>query len=250
MAASVATVAGYGRAFGMRVLVWSREKTREDARRDGHEVAPDKLTFFRECDVLSLHMRAGGCDPRHRHPGGSRGDEANGDPGEHQPRAPDRAGRARRRAPGRAPGHGGHRCVRKGTGARHRSSAAQHAERHRNTAYRLRLARTNTRCSSATSSTRLSTTPPARRAMSSIQRFSRPHGVEFGYPADGTVSGFAVPRPIMVASNCSAAFRASSTSQEPSHLHAFHKSEDQAGSLLVVRVIAECGARTPGKACG
>jgi D-3-phosphoglycerate dehydrogenase len=52
-----ATVAGYGRAFGMRVLVWSREKTREDARRDGQEVAPDKLTFFRECDVLSLHMR-------------------------------------------------------------------------------------------------------------------------------------------------------------------------------------------------
>ena len=52
-----ATVAGYGRAFGMRVLVWAREKTREDARGDGHEVAPDKLTFFRECDVLSLHMR-------------------------------------------------------------------------------------------------------------------------------------------------------------------------------------------------
>jgi D-3-phosphoglycerate dehydrogenase len=52
-----ATVAGYGRAFGMRVLVWSREKTRDDARHDGYEVAPDKLTFFRECDVLSLHMR-------------------------------------------------------------------------------------------------------------------------------------------------------------------------------------------------
>ena len=52
-----ATVAGYGRAFGMRVLVWAREKTLADARRDGHEVAPDKLTFFRECDVLSLHMR-------------------------------------------------------------------------------------------------------------------------------------------------------------------------------------------------
>lgn len=52
-----ATVAGYGRAFGMRVLVWAREKTRADAARDGHEVASDKLTFFRECDVLSLHMR-------------------------------------------------------------------------------------------------------------------------------------------------------------------------------------------------
>ena len=52
-----ATVAGYGRAFGMRVLVWAREKTRADAARDGHEVAPDKATFFRESDVLSLHMR-------------------------------------------------------------------------------------------------------------------------------------------------------------------------------------------------
>lgn len=52
-----ATVAGYGRAFGMRILVWAREKTREDARCDGHDVAPDKLTFFRESDVLSLHMR-------------------------------------------------------------------------------------------------------------------------------------------------------------------------------------------------
>ena len=51
------TVAGYGRAFGMKVLVWAREKTREDARRDGHDVAPDKTTFFRQCDVLSLHMR-------------------------------------------------------------------------------------------------------------------------------------------------------------------------------------------------
>ncbi|MDB5489931.1 MAG: D-2-hydroxyacid dehydrogenase family protein, partial [Reyranella sp.] len=52
-----ATVAGYGRAFGMRVLVWAREKTRADAKRDGYDVAPDKLTFFRESDVLSLHMR-------------------------------------------------------------------------------------------------------------------------------------------------------------------------------------------------
>lgn len=52
-----ATVAGYGRAFGMRVLVWAREKTQADAKRDGYDVAPDKLTFLRECDVLSLHMR-------------------------------------------------------------------------------------------------------------------------------------------------------------------------------------------------
>jgi len=50
-------VAGYGRAFGMRVLVWAREAGRERARADGHDVAADKAHFFQESDVLSLHMR-------------------------------------------------------------------------------------------------------------------------------------------------------------------------------------------------
>lgn len=52
-----ATVAGYGRAFGMRVIVWAREATRAKARADGWEVAASKEAFFAECDVLSLHMR-------------------------------------------------------------------------------------------------------------------------------------------------------------------------------------------------
>ena len=52
-----ATVAGYGRAFGMRVIVWAREATRAKARTDGWEVAASKEAFFAECDVLSLHMR-------------------------------------------------------------------------------------------------------------------------------------------------------------------------------------------------
>jgi D-3-phosphoglycerate dehydrogenase len=52
-----AVVAGYGKAFGMNVLVWGREKTLERARRDGHEVASSKNEFFERCDVLSLHMR-------------------------------------------------------------------------------------------------------------------------------------------------------------------------------------------------
>jgi D-3-phosphoglycerate dehydrogenase / 2-oxoglutarate reductase len=51
------TVAGYGKAFGMNVLVWAREQTRAKARADGWAAAPDKETFFAECDVLSLHMR-------------------------------------------------------------------------------------------------------------------------------------------------------------------------------------------------
>jgi D-3-phosphoglycerate dehydrogenase len=50
-------VAGYGKAFGMRVLVWARESSRKRARSDGYAVAPSKAAFFSECDVLSLHMR-------------------------------------------------------------------------------------------------------------------------------------------------------------------------------------------------
>jgi D-3-phosphoglycerate dehydrogenase / 2-oxoglutarate reductase len=50
-------VAGYGRAFGMNMLVWAREGSRERARSDGNAVAPSKEAFFSECDVVSLHMR-------------------------------------------------------------------------------------------------------------------------------------------------------------------------------------------------
>jgi D-3-phosphoglycerate dehydrogenase / 2-oxoglutarate reductase len=51
------TVAGYGKAFGMNVLVWAREASRQRARGDGYATAPDKRAFFESCDVLSLHMR-------------------------------------------------------------------------------------------------------------------------------------------------------------------------------------------------
>ncbi len=52
-----AVVAGYGKAFGMKVLVWAREGSLERARRDGHVVAASKEAFFADCDVISLHMR-------------------------------------------------------------------------------------------------------------------------------------------------------------------------------------------------
>jgi D-3-phosphoglycerate dehydrogenase len=52
-----AVVAGYGRAFGMNVLVWAREKALTQARADGYEAAASKEAFFEQCDVLSLHMR-------------------------------------------------------------------------------------------------------------------------------------------------------------------------------------------------
>jgi D-3-phosphoglycerate dehydrogenase / 2-oxoglutarate reductase len=52
-----AIVAGYGRAFGMHVLVWAREASLERARRDGYAVARSKREFFECADVVSLHMR-------------------------------------------------------------------------------------------------------------------------------------------------------------------------------------------------
>ena len=50
-------IAGYGSAFGMKVLVWSGEESRAHARNDGYTVARSKEAFFEECDVLSLHLR-------------------------------------------------------------------------------------------------------------------------------------------------------------------------------------------------
>jgi D-3-phosphoglycerate dehydrogenase / 2-oxoglutarate reductase len=50
-------VAGYGRAFGMNVLVWARPATLAKARADGYETAPGKEAFFAQCDVITLHMR-------------------------------------------------------------------------------------------------------------------------------------------------------------------------------------------------
>jgi D-3-phosphoglycerate dehydrogenase len=52
-----AVVAGYGRAFGMSVLVWGRETTRDKARAEGYAVAASKEAFFSEADVISLHVR-------------------------------------------------------------------------------------------------------------------------------------------------------------------------------------------------
>ncbi len=52
-----AVVAGYAKAFGMRVLVWSREASLARARADGYVAARGKEAFFEECDIVSLHMR-------------------------------------------------------------------------------------------------------------------------------------------------------------------------------------------------
>jgi D-3-phosphoglycerate dehydrogenase len=52
-----ATVAGYGKAFGMNVLVWAREESLARARLDGYATAGSKVEFFQTCDIISLHMR-------------------------------------------------------------------------------------------------------------------------------------------------------------------------------------------------
>lgn len=50
-------VAGYGKAFGMRVIAWGRDGSLARARADGIETAASKADFFRDSDVLSLHLR-------------------------------------------------------------------------------------------------------------------------------------------------------------------------------------------------
>jgi len=49
-------VAGYGRAFGMKVIAWSQNLTAERAAECGAE-AIDKDTLFREADFVTLHLR-------------------------------------------------------------------------------------------------------------------------------------------------------------------------------------------------
>ena len=51
------TVAEYGKAFGMNILIWASEASRDRAAADGYKVAASKQDFFASCDVLSLHLR-------------------------------------------------------------------------------------------------------------------------------------------------------------------------------------------------
>ncbi|CAF3086154.1 unnamed protein product [Rotaria sp. Silwood2] len=51
------TIAKYGTAFGMNILVWAREVSLARARADGYATARSKKEFFEMCDILSLHMR-------------------------------------------------------------------------------------------------------------------------------------------------------------------------------------------------
>lgn len=50
-------VAGYGRAFGMKVMVWGREASLAQAAADGHSAAASREAFFAQADVVTLHLR-------------------------------------------------------------------------------------------------------------------------------------------------------------------------------------------------
>ena len=50
-------VAGYGRAFGMNVLVWGSPESMVRARDDGYYITSSRSEFFALTDVLSLHLR-------------------------------------------------------------------------------------------------------------------------------------------------------------------------------------------------
>ena len=50
-------VARYGQAFGMQVVIWGRDQSREQARSDGFQVAPSREAFFQASDVVTVHLR-------------------------------------------------------------------------------------------------------------------------------------------------------------------------------------------------
>ena len=50
-------VAGYGNAFGMRVLIWGSPETLAAALADGFETAAAQRELFQQADILSLHLR-------------------------------------------------------------------------------------------------------------------------------------------------------------------------------------------------
>jgi D-3-phosphoglycerate dehydrogenase len=50
-------VAGYGKAFGMGIVIWSSVASCQRAAGDGLTVAQSREVFFGGCDIVSLHLR-------------------------------------------------------------------------------------------------------------------------------------------------------------------------------------------------
>ncbi|MFZ6754917.1 D-2-hydroxyacid dehydrogenase family protein [Undibacterium sp. Dicai25W] len=50
-------IAGYGKAFGMQVVIWGRPASLAQAVADGYHAASSKEAFFAESDIISMHLR-------------------------------------------------------------------------------------------------------------------------------------------------------------------------------------------------
>lgn len=50
-------IASYAKAFGANVLVWGSENSRNQALKDGYSAAESKSFFFRNSDIVTLHLR-------------------------------------------------------------------------------------------------------------------------------------------------------------------------------------------------
>jgi D-3-phosphoglycerate dehydrogenase len=50
-------IAQFGLAFGMKVLIWGSEASRQQAISDGLHAADTKAEFFQHSDIVSLHLR-------------------------------------------------------------------------------------------------------------------------------------------------------------------------------------------------
>lgn len=50
-------IAQYAKAFDMNVSIWGSEASREKAIADGFQAAESRAAFFKESDVISLHLR-------------------------------------------------------------------------------------------------------------------------------------------------------------------------------------------------
>lgn len=50
-------VAGFAKAFGMQVIIWGSQASREAAEADGYVAAPNRELFLSSSDIVSLHLR-------------------------------------------------------------------------------------------------------------------------------------------------------------------------------------------------
>lgn len=50
-------IAGYGKAFGMKVFIWGSENSMNNAVSEGYNAAVSRESFFADSDVLSVHLR-------------------------------------------------------------------------------------------------------------------------------------------------------------------------------------------------